>query len=65
MTTVQVPITGESGGTWNLNVRDGQMVGSDTPVHEPIVTVVQEIGDWRKAMLMSTVSAWTMGETAS
>ena len=48
--TVQVQITGESGGTWNLNVRDGQMVVSDTPVHEPIVTVVQDIGDWRKAM---------------
>ncbi len=48
--TVQVQLTGEGGGTWNLNVRDGQMVVSDTPVHEPIVTVVQEIGDWRKAM---------------
>ena len=48
--TVQVQITGEGGGTWNLNVRDGQMVASDTPVHEPIVTVVQDVGDWRKAM---------------
>ena len=44
--TVALVLEGPGGGTWYMNIRDGQMVVSREATHSPLVTVTQSRADW-------------------
>lgn len=44
--TVALVLEGPGGGTWYMNIRDGQMVVSREATHSPLVSVHQTRADW-------------------
>ncbi len=40
--TLRIDVTGEGGGTWFLNVREGAMATEDVAASPPILTVIQD-----------------------
>jgi hypothetical protein len=44
--TVALVLEGTEGGTWYLNLRDGEMVVEDQPAGTPLVSVHQTRDDW-------------------
>ena len=54
--TVQLILEGAGGGTWYLNLRDGQMHVAETPDGPPLVRVYQSRDDW-EALARAHVTA--------
>jgi hypothetical protein len=44
--SIRLQITGQGGGTWYLNFRDGRMEVGATGVHPLVLTVLQTYEDW-------------------
>ena len=48
--TVKVVIEGEGGGTWYLNLKDGEMAVGTEPAFPPLMTTYQSYADWQVAV---------------
>src|SRR5262245_39916850 len=44
--TIQVVLEGVGGGTWYLNLREGDTHVGDAPTHTPVIRVYQSRDDW-------------------
>lgn len=51
--TVQLILEGDGGGTWSMNLRDGQMHVAETPDAPPLVRVYQRREDWEALARLS------------
>lgn len=48
--TVKVVIEGEGGGTWYLNIKEGEMTVGTEPAFPPLMTTYQSYTDWQAAV---------------
>jgi hypothetical protein len=58
--TVALVLEGSGGGTWYMNIRDGQMVVDTQPAQPPLVSVHQTRADW-EALARAAGGATPMG----
>jgi hypothetical protein len=58
--TVQLILEGAGGGTWSMNLRDGQMHVAETPAAPPLVRVYQRREDW-EALARTHLSGVPLG----
>lgn len=49
--TVKVVIEGEGGGTWYLNIKDGEMTVGTEPAFPPLMTTYQSYADWQASVV--------------
>lgn len=45
--TIKIVLTGDGGGAWNLNFKNGEISAGEA-ASEPLITITQTIEDWRK-----------------
>src|SRR5512145_2815655 len=58
--TVALVLEGPDGGTWYMNIRDGQMAVATEPAQPPLVSVHQTRTDW-EALARAAGGATPMG----
>ena len=55
--TLRVDVTGDSGGTFFLNIADGELEPGDAATHEPFLTLIQERDHFERLALEAGDSA--------